>query len=122
MAKIKRPRKWIQSPDARNIPATVLIWMWEKFCALVDFLTLNLMTGKSWVKKDVEAVRSAHRAATPPEYGEERPTLPAPVIEHMSQAEREEGRAQHGKDFEERRYRWAAKMEAEELIREVGGF
>ena len=55
--------KWIESPDQpkkRNLRATLLVWILGKLSKVVDFLTLDLMTGKSWVKKDVAAsLRSA---------------------------------------------------------------
>ena len=69
--------KWIESPDQpkkRNLRATLLVWILGKLSKVVDFLTLDLMTGKSWVKKDVAAsLRSAE--ASPHEA--ERPAVPA---------------------------------------------
>lgn len=47
------------------------------------------------------------------------PYLPAPIIVHLSIGDRERGRASHDKDFEARRFEWAAWAEAQELIRDV---
>jgi hypothetical protein len=49
----------------------------------------------------------------------EAPHIPAPIIVHLAIGDREMGRASYDKDFETRRFEWAAWAEAQELIRDV---
>lgn len=71
-----------------------------------------------WCLAGIRGVRRAK--PDPEEYAPEMP-FPGPVIASQAVGDRENGRVTHGKSFEEQRFEWAARMEAEELIREVGG-
>lgn len=116
--------KWIEPtdrPQKGNSRATLLIWMWEKLCRMVDFLTLDLMTGKSWVKK--AGSRCALPEASPQEA--ERPALPPAVIVHLSLSDRLDKRETASPPELEALKRGLRKMRdrelVEKLVREVGG-
>jgi hypothetical protein len=90
-----------------------LLWIHALAIRVIDYLTYDLFRGRSWVK----TVPPPSSAGLRPEEAE-RP-FPGPVINQPAFADRAHGRKVHGRDFEEKRWLWAASMEAEMLVIEV---
>lgn len=45
----------------------IQIWIWEMFCNLIDYVTMDLVTKKSWVKKNVPAPGASAGPSAPPD-------------------------------------------------------